>query len=68
MSMKLERLLNRWPSSFQVLITHRMACVGCDFAKFHTTRQALAIYGLDAETFLSDLARAIDSPMKDGST
>lgn len=61
MSMKIEQLLDRWPSGAQILIAHRMACVGCDFAKFHTTRQALEIYDLEFEPFINNLLLVIDS-------
>lgn len=67
LDMKLDQLLSRWPTAAQVLIAYRMACVGCDFARFHTTRQALDVYNLQASSFMEDLIKVIDRPSERGS-
>lgn len=55
LQMKIEDLLSHWPTAAQILIGYRMACLGCDFAKFHSTNQVLEIYDLDSDVFLKDL-------------
>ncbi|MGA9531648.1 MAG: hypothetical protein WBR18_02930 [Anaerolineales bacterium] len=55
LDLKLVDLLAQWPSSAQSLITYRMACVGCDFAGFHTARQAIRVYQLDENSFVRTL-------------
>ncbi|MFP3853339.1 MAG: DUF1858 domain-containing protein [Anaerolineales bacterium] len=60
LNMKLDQLLSRWPAAAQVLIAYRMACIGCEFAKFHTTQQALEAYNLETSSFVEDLARSLD--------
>lgn len=53
--MKVDELLALWPSSATVFIAHRMACIGCLFAAFHTTRQACEVYDLDPNQFTADV-------------
>jgi hybrid cluster-associated redox disulfide protein len=59
LDMKLDLLLGRWPNTARVLIANRMACIGCDFAKFHSTHQALEVYGLERDPFIKDLENAL---------
>ncbi len=52
-------LLSRWPRAAQVLLTFRMACIGCDFSGFDTLAEALEVHGLTAQAFLEELWTAI---------
>ena len=52
-------VLARWPEVIPVFIHHRMACVGCSMAAFETLGDALSIYGLETETFILQLEKAI---------
>ena len=52
-------LLERHPETIPVFMRHRMACVGCDMVAFTTVAEALAIYQVDDERFVSELERAI---------
>jgi hybrid cluster-associated redox disulfide protein len=68
LGMKLDHLLSRWPAAAQVLIAYRMACIGCDFARFHTTNQALEVYDLKPGPFLQDLEISLQAlPSNDSS-
>lgn len=60
LDLRVETLLARWPTAAQVFIAYRMACLGCAFSSFHTTRQALEIYDLEVKPFLLDLEAAIE--------
>jgi hybrid cluster-associated redox disulfide protein len=55
-------LMAAWPQVIPTLLERRMACVGCDMARFETLADAAMIYGLDVRNLLADLARAIDNP------
>jgi hybrid cluster-associated redox disulfide protein len=57
--MPIADLLRRWPTLAQVFIAYRMACVGCDFSKFHTVEDAARIYPLQAEAFLEEITASI---------
>lgn len=54
-------LLQRWPNLAQVFISHRMACIGCDFSKFHSLEDAMKIYPKHAETFLKALTHGLET-------
>ena len=47
--------LQRFPQTARIFVRHRMACVGCDIAAFHTVAEAAAIYGVDADRFFIEL-------------
>lgn len=53
--LSINELLERFPQTACLLIRYRMACVGCDIAAFHTVAEAVAIYGVNAERFFSEL-------------
>jgi len=48
-------LLSRYPQVSRVIIRHRMGCVGCAFSKFHSLHDALEIYQLQQEPFLTEI-------------
>ncbi len=54
-------LMTLWPATVSVFMRHRMLCVGCLISPFHTVADACAEYGLDRETFLEDLRRAVQN-------
>ncbi len=60
LDLKVEELLASWPTAAQVFVAYRMACLGCAFAHFHTTREALRVYRLETKPFLHDLLAAIE--------
>ena len=53
-------VLTCWPQTIPVFTHHRMACVGCAMAPFETLAEVAAIYELDLNCFLSELAQTID--------
>ncbi len=52
-------LLLTWPEVIPVFLDRRMACVGCNMARFETLQDASRIYGINPEQFLADINRAI---------
>ena len=54
-------LLERFPQAALVLVSYRMACVGCDIAAFHTVAEAAAIYRVDQERFVQELELKVRS-------
>ena len=53
-------MIRRWPETVGVFVARRMACVGCAMAPYVTIREAALSYGIDAEAFARDLARAAE--------
>ena len=60
--MPLADLMAAWPSTIEVFLRHRMLCVGCRVAPFHTVVDACAAYGLSPEMFLAELRAAAARP------
>ena len=57
--MPLADLMAAWPSTIEVFLRHRMLCVGCRVAPFHTVVDACEEHHVDEDAFRGDLAAAI---------
>ena len=51
-------IMRCWPMTIRAFLKHRMHCVGCPIACFHTVADACREHGVDQKEFLADL-RAI---------
>lgn len=51
-------MFRHWPAMVGVFLAHRMLCVGCPIAPFHTVIDACAEYGLDEALFRAELHAA----------
>lgn len=54
-------VMNSWPETVPVFISHRMACPGCVMAPFMTVTEAALEYGLEPDTLAADLKEAIET-------
>jgi len=52
-------LLACWPQVIPVFMAHRMSCVGCSMSRFEDITDVSAIYGLNVETFLTEINQAL---------
>jgi hybrid cluster-associated redox disulfide protein len=50
-----DHVMRKCPQTIHVFIRHRMACVGCPVAPFHTVATAAAEHGIDLAKFLCEL-------------
>jgi hybrid cluster-associated redox disulfide protein len=57
--MTMDAIMRFWPVTISVLIRHRMLCVGCPVAAFHTIPEACRAHGIDEGVFVSELGAAI---------
>lgn len=55
-------IMRRWPATIRVFLGHRMRCVGCPIAGFHTVEDACREHGANQDRFLSELQAAVVSP------
>lgn len=53
-------LFTHWPPTAAVFLSHRMLCVGCPIAPFHTVIDACEEYGLNEASFRAELRAAIE--------
>ncbi len=54
----IDDLLSQAPGVAEVFVRRGMLCVGCDISRFHTIREAAAIYGIDPAQLLAELREA----------
>jgi hybrid cluster-associated redox disulfide protein len=54
-------VMRRCPATIRVFLRHRMRCVGCPIARFHSVDDACREHGADPTRFLSDLRAVSDS-------
>ncbi|MBM6579835.1 DUF1858 domain-containing protein [Microvirga sp. BT689] len=52
-------VMRRWPMTIRAFLNHRMHCVGCPIACFHTVADACREHGVDPTEFLADLRTII---------
>lgn len=52
-------VIERHPQTIAVFTRHRMQCVGCYIAPFHTIADSAREHAIALETFLDDLNRAL---------
>ena len=55
----LSALMETWPEAINVFLRHRMLCVGCVIARFHTVSDACREHGVDEAEFRAALGAAI---------
>lgn len=59
--LSVSELLKLYPCTVSVFMRHRMACVGCAIAAFHTVNEAAAVYGIEPLEFTQELVSEIQS-------
>jgi len=52
-------LLQDYPACLRVFLDHKMLCVGCHVAPFHTIDDACMEHGVEEAGFLEELARIV---------
>ncbi|MFP7570529.1 DUF1858 domain-containing protein [Marivita sp. S2033] len=52
-------IMGQWPETARVFLRHKMLCVGCRVAPFHTISDVCAAYHLDEAAFRGELAGAV---------
>ena len=64
----MDEVLSRWPATVGVVKQLNLACIGCAIAPFCTVSDAALLHGLDVETFVARLERAISQEKTDDRT
>jgi hybrid cluster-associated redox disulfide protein len=57
--MTMDAIMQAWPQTIRVVLSHGMLCVGCPIAAFHTPFDAAREHHQDVERFLRDLERSV---------
>lgn len=58
-SESVDAIMRTWPQTIRVFLDFRMSCVGCPIAAFHDVEASCREHGVDFDTFVSALQRAI---------
>ncbi|MDO5756528.1 MAG: DUF1858 domain-containing protein [Rhodobacterales bacterium] len=61
MDQSVSQIMTIWPQTIAVFLRHRMHCVGCHVARFHTISDVCAVYRLDEDAFRDELQCAINA-------
>lgn len=59
--MSMDEIMRAWPGTIRVILRHRMLCLGCPIAPFHTISDACREHGVDESLFLDEIKREIGS-------
>ena len=54
-----DELITRYPATARVFIRRRMACVGCEIARFESVADVCEIYHQPLDPFLKELRRVV---------
>ncbi len=61
-------VMRRWPDTIPVFIRHRMRCVGCPIAIFHTVSESCSEHQQSVPDFLAALETSIDQALPSASS
>ncbi len=53
-----DEVVSRYPAAARVFVRRRMACVGCQVARFETVAEACRVYRQPLDTVLAELRQA----------
>ena len=53
--MKIGDVVQQYPQSVKVFLSHGLMCVGCAVARFENIRQGATAHGIDVDALIQDL-------------
>ncbi len=59
LDMSIDDALTAQPRLAGLFVRHRMICVGCGIARFHTLREAAELYEIDPDEFNREVERIL---------
>ena len=57
--MSISSIVEKYPETFEIFQKHGMHCVGCAAARFENLEQGAQAHGIDIDSLLKDLNKAI---------
>ena len=52
-------VMHRWPATVRIFLDYRLSCIGCPISGFHDIDDACREHGVDRDSFLAALNRAV---------
>ncbi|PVE23023.1 hydrid cluster protein-associated redox disulfide domain protein [Microvirga sp. KLBC 81] len=60
-------VMRQWPVTIRVFLDHKMRCIGCPIACFHTVDDACREHNVDSGKFLAELNEVARDPARKSS-
>jgi hybrid cluster-associated redox disulfide protein len=57
----MDAIMRAWPATIRIVLRHRMLCVGCPVAPFHTLADACREHHVNEAAFRTEIAAAIEA-------
>ena len=57
--MKIGDVVQQYPESVKVFLSHGLMCVGCAVARFENIRQGATAHGIDVDALIQDLNKVV---------
>ncbi len=58
--MAIGEIVQQYPQSVRVFLSHGLMCVGCAAARFENLEQGAAAHGIDVDVLLKDLNATVE--------
>jgi len=58
--MSITEIVQKYPKTVEIFMQHGMGCLGCAAARFENVAQGAAAHGLDVDSLITDLNKAVE--------
>ena len=58
--MSIGDIVDQYPETVSVFISHGLGCIGCAIAQFETLEEGAMAHGIDVEALLKDLNKSLE--------
>ncbi len=58
--MPIEEIVQQYPQTVRVFLSHGLFCIGCAVARFESLEQGALAHGIDVEALVKDLNAVIE--------
>ena len=59
-NLTVDEVMRRWPATIGVFIRHRMGCIGCSIAPFHSIEDSSVEHDIPVALLMAELMAAIN--------
>jgi hybrid cluster-associated redox disulfide protein len=59
--MPISEIVQGYPETIRVFLSHGLMCIGCAAARFETLEQGAIAHGIDVDTLVADLNSAVEA-------
>jgi len=58
--MSIGDIVDQYPETVSVFISHGLGCIGCAIAQFETLEEGAMAHGIDVEALIKDLNKSLE--------